>query len=25
VNDNTRQLTLTVRLWGGLNAVDDTG
>ena len=25
VNDNARQLTLMVRLWGGLNAVDDTG
>ena len=23
--DNTRQLTLTARMWGGLNAVDDTG
>jgi hypothetical protein len=25
VNDNTRQLTLMARQWGGLNALDDTG
>ena len=24
-NDSTRQFPLTVGLWGGLNAVDDTG